>query len=362
MSKKTYLYDEHLKSHGKIVDFAGWLLPVQYQGIREEHAHVRHHVGLFDVSHMGEIRVQGPKALPFLESITTNLVSKLNKNQAQYNLLPNQSGGLVDDIYIYCLEPQTDYLICVNAANDDKDWTWIQSQAPQDVILTHESHRWSQLAVQGPEAPELLSQVLNSDCAGLKKNHLIRGTWEGFEFIYACSGYTGEAGGEIFIENAGAVALWRSLLNTRDYNLAPCGLGSRDTLRTEMGYSLYGNEIGDELNPLAAGLGWVIKAKDKDFLGKHAILDWQQGPKDKSLVGLVMKEKAIPRPQYPLFHHSEASRIGWVTSGTFSPSLERGIALAYVAAPFTSIGTEILVDVRGRKQIAEVCPIPFTKK
>jgi aminomethyltransferase len=361
MCKKTYLYDEHTRLGGKIVDFAGWLLPVQYVSIREEHLAVRQSIGIFDVSHMGEIRVQGPKALAFLESITTNLVSRLSKNQAQYNLLPNSQGGLVDDIYVYCLEPQTDYLICVNAANDDKDWAWIKSWQVDGVELSHESQVWSQIAIQGPKAPEVLSHVLHPDCKDLKKNTLIRGTWNSYEFIYAVSGYTGEAGGEVFIRNEGVVALWKALLEYSDVTVTPCGLGARDTLRTEMGFSLYGHEIRDDLNPLAAGLGWVIKSKDKEFKGKASILDGVQGPKNSKLCGLIMKDKAIPRSGYKLLSQS-GEELGWVTSGTYSPSLEKGIALGYVAAPFTSIGTQILVDVRGRNQEAEICPVPFIKK
>jgi len=361
MSKKTHLFEAHLKLNGKIVDFAGWQLPVQYRGIKEEHNAVRCEVGIFDVSHMGEIRVKGPNALSFLEWITTNLISKLSKNQAQYNLLPNNLGGLVDDLYIYCLEPNAEYLLCVNAANDDKDWSWINAQKIDGVTLTHESNEWSQIAVQGPKAPELLSDILNPDCKNLKKNQLIRGVWNGSEYIYACSGYTGEAGGEIFIKNKSVVQLWNELLNHSQIKVTPCGLGARDTLRTEMGYPLYGNEIRDDLNPLAAGLGWVIKSNQKDFIGKQAILDGAQGPKKSKLVGLTMRDKAIPRTNYKIFS-TEGDEIGWVTSGTYSPSLEKGIALAYVAAPFASSGHHILVDVRGKKYEAEVCSIPFIKK
>jgi aminomethyltransferase len=361
MSKKTYLFEEHVKLGGKMVDFAGWQLPVQYQGIKEEHKAVRSEVGIFDVSHMGEIRVQGKNALVFLEFITTNLVSKLSKDRAQYNLLPNDLGGLVDDLYLYCLEPNEDYLLCVNAANDLKDWEWINARKIEGVTLTHESSQWSQIAVQGPKAPDLLSDVLNSECKNIKKNQLIRGSWNGSEYIYACSGYTGEAGGEVFIRNNGVVQLWNALLNHPHIKVTPCGLGARDTLRTEMGYPLYGNEIRDDLNPLAAGLGWVIKAKEKDFVGKQHILEKAQGPKHSKLVGLTMKEKAIPRSAYKLYS-IEGMEIGWVTSGTYSPYLEKGIALGYVAAPFASLGTQILVDVRGKRHVAELCSVPFIQK
>jgi len=361
MSKKTFLYDEHIRLGGRVVDFAGWQLPVQYSGIKEEHLAVRSRVGIFDVSHMGEIRVTGPKALEFLESVTTNLVSRLSKNQAQYNLLPNKDGGLVDDIYIYCLDPKADYLICVNAANDEKDWHWFLSHKREGVVLTHESSLWSQIAVQGPKAPALLSAVLDPACKDVNKNHLIRGTWQSHEFIYASSGYTGEAGGEVFIRNAGVVELWNALLSYPELSALPCGLGARDTLRTEMGFSLYGNEIRDDLNPLAAGLGWIIKAKDKDFLGKSSILQSKQGPLNSKLCAVISRDKTIPRSSYKLFSVG-GEEIGWVTSGTYSPSLEKGIALGYVAVPFTSLGTKILVDVRGKRHEAEICSLPFIKK
>lgn len=361
MSKQTSLISQHEAAGGRIVDFAGWMLPVQYQGIREEHQAVRTQVGLFDVSHMGEIRVKGPHALSFLERVTTNLVSRLQKDQAQYNLLPNKEGGLVDDIYVYCLEPGSDYLLCVNASNDQKDWEWLNSNNHEGAELIWESSKWSQLAIQGPRAPEVVASVLDVP-VDLKKNRIQRGTWKGFPFIYASSGYTGELGGEVFIENEGAAPLWTALLGgSGDIQVTPCGLGARDTLRTEMGYPLYGHEINDSLNPYCAGLGWVIKAEDKDFIAKNLLTEGLANGLSYKLVGLEMTDKAIPRAEYKL-SDAQGQDLGWVTSGTFSPSLGKGIALAYVAAPFASIGNEILVDVRGRKQKAKLVPTPFYKK
>lgn len=362
MSQKTLLFEQHQQLQGRLVDFAGWLLPVQYEGIREEHTTVRQSVGIFDVSHMGEIRIKGPNSLAFLEKITTNQVGKLEKNQAQYNLLPNQQGGLVDDIYVYCLETGLDYLLCVNAANDEKDWNWIKKLAPPDIELQWQSQEWSQIAVQGPSAPTLVSRVLDQDVTQLKKNRLIRGFLGQSEFIYACSGYTGEAGGEIFIQNNGAITLWRDLLEKgQNLGVKPCGLGARDTLRTEMGYPLYGHEIDDHLNPFMANLGWVIKDNTKDFIGKSQIIEGKTLGLNSILIGFEMLDKSIARDKYRILS-SDQKEIGWVTSGTFSPSLNRGIGLAYVALPFATIGQEILIDIRGRMQKARVVKYPFIQK
>ena len=255
-----------------MVDFAGWWMPVQYTGLKEEHLNVRQHVGLFDVSHMGEIRVQGPKSLETLQWLTSNDVAKLQSGEAQYSLLPNNEGGLVDDIIVYCLKPGEDYLVCVNASNKDKDWQWMQANN-RGAILTDESERWAQIAVQGPQALALLDQVTGLAISGMKPFHFAKGTFANAEMIVATTGYTGEKGGEVFIEKAGAVALWQALLEKgKAFNVMPIGLGARDTLRTEMKYSLYGHEIDDHSNPFEAELGWVVKPAKKDFLGKDLIV------------------------------------------------------------------------------------------
>lgn len=356
--RKTPLSEEHLKSGAKMVDFAGWWMPVQYKGLKEEHLCVRNNVGLFDVSHMGEIRVKGPKALETLEWLTTNQVSKLEEGQAQYSLLPNEDGGLVDDIYIYCLKKNSDYLVCVNAANDDKDWAWFQKHN-KGAELIHESNYWAQVAVQGPKAPNLIDQVLGFSFSGLKRNQLWHDKFRNFEVIAASTGYTGEKGGEIFIEAAGAIELWQELLHKgADLGIQPIGLGARDTLRTEMKYSLYGHEIDDMINPYSAGLGWVIKAQQKDFLGKSKILAEKEKGLANTLVGIRMLEKAIPRQGYELFGE-DGEKVGKIVSGTLSPVLEYGIGIAFVAVPRASVGAQILVDIRGRKWKAEICPTPF---
>ena len=356
--KKTPLVDEHVKLGAKMVDFAGWFMPVQYSGLKEEHLNVRNHVGLFDVSHMGEIRVKGPKSLETLQWLTTNDVAKLKANEAQYSLLPNEDGGLVDDIIVYCLEPEKDYLVCVNASNKDKDWNWMLGHN-KGADLTDESEKWAQIAVQGPKALALIDQVTNLSASKLKPFQLVRGKFKNAEIIVATTGYTGEKGGEIFVEKSGAAELWRALIEKgQAFGVKPIGLGARDTLRTEMKYSLYGHEIDDVLNPYAAGLGWVIKPAAKDFVGKAKILAAKEKGLTHQLVGFQLLEKGIPRQGYELFSTSGAP-IGKVTSGTHSPSLDIGIGIAYVAAPCASVGTQILVDIRGRKIKAQVCSTPF---
>lgn len=367
MSRRTVLFDEHKVLGAQVAPFAGFEMPIQYSSIREEHQAVRHHVGIFDVSHMGEYRIQGSQTLPFLERVTTNQVSKLEAGRAHYNLLPNDHGGLVDDIYLYCVKPGEEYVICVNAANDEKDGAWLRAQADigkfRDVKILRESERWAQIAVQGPKAPLLISEVLGMpSLLGMKKNHMAQGRWQSYDWWYATSGYTGEAGGEIFIEPAGAAALWRSLLG-HPLGAKPCGLGARDVLRLEMGYPLYGHEIADDLNPLAAGLGWVIKAETKDFIGRAAMLSQDEAhfrSSGKKLIGLVMEDRAIPRDGYRILSES-MEELGWVSSGGYSPSLGKGVAMAFVALPSAKTGSLVFVEIRGKLHQALVTDVPFYK-
>lgn len=358
--KKTPLCEEHVKLGAKMVDFAGWYMPVQYSGLKEEHLNVRKNVGLFDVSHMGEIRVKGPKALETLQWLTTNDVSKLNAGEAQYSLLPNDRGGLVDDIYVYCLEKNQDYLVCVNASNSDKDWAWFQKNN-RGADMTNESSKWAQIAIQGPKAPALIEKVTGLAVTGLPRNQVLRGKFQGAEIIFASTGYTGEKGGEIFVEAGGAVSLWQALMKEGEtLGVKAIGLGARDTFRTEMKFSLYGHEIDDDSNPYEAGLGWAMRPAAKDFMGKAPIVSAKEKGLKKSLVGFKMLEKGIPRQGYALLS-SEGSPIGTVTSGTQSPCLDLGIGIGSIAASYASVGTQILVDIRGRQFKAEVCPTPFVK-
>ena len=247
--KKTPLYDEHVKAGARMVEFAGWVMPIQYRGLKEEHHHTRNHVGLFDVSHMGEIRFKGPKAVESLQWLTTNDVASLEKGQAHYSLLPNEQGGLVDDIFIYCLEKNADYLVCVNAANKDKDFKWMTSNN-KGADITDESSQWGQIAIQGPEALKLCDTVFTDlikqtgqKISELPRNQIRMGTFKNYKIMLATTGYTGEKGCEVFIETAGTAPLWQELLKSPAAKAEPIGLGARDTLRTEMKFSLYGHEI-----------------------------------------------------------------------------------------------------------------------
>lgn len=359
--KKTPLAEEHIKAGAKMVEFAGWYMPIQYVGLREEHNNVRNKVGLFDVSHMGEVRFTGAKALETLEWLTTNDVSKLNEGEAQYSLLPNDQGGLVDDIIVYCVKKNQDYLVCVNAANKDKDFAWM-TKNNRGAEIKDESSKWAQIAVQGPQAFTLLKKVTDIDAEAMKSFTFKAFNFKGHQAYLATTGYTGEKGGEIFIEAAGAVPLWQALLQQgQDLGVMPIGLGARDTLRTEMKYSLYGHEIDDTTNPYAAGLGWVVKPTNKDFIGKARFLAEKEKGLGKKLVGFKMLERGIPRQGYNLFSF-DSQEIGTVTSGTHSPSLDEPIGIAYVSVPYAADGSEILVDIRGKKVKAQVCPTPFVKK
>lgn len=358
MDKRTPLFDEHIKAGARMVSFAGWEMPIQYKGLREEHDCVRAKVGLFDVSHMGEIFFRGPKALESLQWLTTNDVSKLQAGQAQYNLLTNPKGGIVDDIFIYCLQPGTEYLVCVNAANVEKDFNWMKANN-KGADIKNESGEWSQIAVQGPKATELLSQVFGRNISAMKSNTFEALQFDGTKVYLARTGYTGESGGEIFVPNAQAAHLWQRLLtNGESLGVQPIGLGARDTLRTEMKYSLYGHEITDETDPISAGLGWVVKLDKGDFIGKEIIARVKaEGPKRK-LVGFKMVDKGIPREGYALFSF-DSQEIGKVTSGTMSPTLNEGIGIGYVPAAFSNVGTELLIDIRGRKAKIIVVKTPF---
>jgi aminomethyltransferase len=356
--KKTPLHQNHLNHKAKMVEFAGWEMPIQYVGLKEEHLNVRNHVGLFDVSHMGEIRVQGPSALKTLQWLTTNNVEILENGQAQYSLLPNAEGGLVDDIIVYCLEKNQDYLVCVNASNEEKDWQHFQKNN-QGAWLTNESAHWGQIAVQGPQAFELIQRVTGIEASQMKPFQTKSITWLGAQMIFASTGYTGEKGGEFFIEAASTGKLWEALIEKgQNLNVMPIGLGARDTLRTEMKYSLYGHEINETSNPYEAGLGWVIKPQAKDFIGKTPIVARKDAGLTRSLIGFKTIERGIPRQDYTL-HDLEGRQIGYVTSGTHSPSLDAAIGIGYVESRFSNLGTEIAVDIRGKKIKSVVCKTPF---
>jgi aminomethyltransferase len=356
--KKTPLWQDHVNLEARMVEFAGWSMPIQYKGVSEEHLAVRNNVGLFDVSHMGEIRFRGPKALETLEWLTTNHVAKLKANEAQYSLLPNDQGGLVDDVIVYCVKPNEDYLVCVNASNKDKDFSWFQKHN-KGADITDESSFWAQIAIQGPKALDLTDKVFKTEIKNFKPFQFLNSKWKNYSIIIATTGYTGEKGCEVFIESNGVSELWNELLTVgKEYSVQPIGLGARDTLRTEMKYSLYGHEIDDITSPYSAHLGWVIKPNDKDFFNKQNLLAAKTNGLTYHLVGFKMKDKGIPRQGYKLFS-LDGVEMGQVTSGTHSPSLNEPIGIGYVLSSIKDPGAEFYVDIRGRKVKAAVCKTPF---
>lgn len=361
---KTPLAAEHEARGARMVDFAGWWMPVQYRGLKEEHLSCRTGVGLFDVSHMGEFRVRGPKALETLQWVTTNDVSKLAAGEAHYSLFPNDVGGIVDDLIVYCLKPGEEYLLCVNAANIEKDFAFVQANN-RGADLVNESSDWGQIAVQGPKALTLLDRLFVDQEGGVRPSAMKAFThrafsWGGTSVILARTGYTGEVGAEIFVPASKTVQLWRELLEKgADLGAEPIGLGARDTLRTEMKYSLYGHEIDDTTNPYEAGLGWVVKPQAKDFIGKAQILAGKEAVTRK-LIGFELTERGIPRQGYTLLSPS-GDKIGVCTSGTMSPSTGASVGIGYVKTEFAPNGSEIAVDIRGKAVKAKVRPTPFVE-
>ena len=356
--KKTTLCEQHQKRDARMVPFAGWLMPVQYKGIVDEHKAVRNKAGLFDVSHMGEIRVKGKDALSFLQWTTTNDVSKLTPGKGQYSVIPNEKGMPIDDIIIYCIE-DNHYFICVNASNREKDFNWFQNQTKKfEIALTNESDLYSQLALQGPLAQEILQKQTAFDLASLKPFTFTEHEIQGMKALISRTGYTGEDGFEIYLKNQFAPKLWNLLL--KDDRVSPCGLGARDTLRLEMKYALYGNDLDEEHSILEAGLGWVVKFDKGDFLGKKALLAQKEAGIPRKLVGFMMLEKAIARHGYKVFKKQEF--LGKVTSGSHSPSLDYGIGCAYIPSSFASIGNALEIEIRGKRIPAEIVKTPFYKK
>lgn len=359
--KRTPLYDEHVKLEARIVPFAGWEMPVEYEGLRSEHMNVRENVGLFDVSHMGEIRFRGPKSLEALEWLTSNWVGKMKAGDAQYGLLTNFDGGLVDDLITYCVKPGEEYLVCVNASNTDKDFQWMVKNN-KGAEITNESDQWGQIAVQGPKALALLEKVLSKKVLELGSFQWAPVAYDGKEVLVARTGYTGEDGAEVFVPRELTAKLWQDLLKHGEpFGVKPIGLGARDTLRTEMKYSLYGHEITDVTNPYEAGLGWAVKPERKDFIGRDKIVAAKEQGLKRKLVGFIMQDRGIARAEYKLFD-SAGHEIGFVTSGTPSPSTGDNIGIGYVTLPFAAEDSEIYVDIRGRKVKARVCKTPFVNK
>jgi aminomethyltransferase len=359
--KRTPLYEEHVRLGGKMVEFAGWEMPVQYSGVIQEHVNVRERVGLFDVSHMGEIWVTGPNAEAALEYLTCNKVSSLYDGKAQYSAILNEKGGVIDDIIIYRFSKER-FLLCVNASNADKDYEWLGSKNPTDARIVNASAEYGQIAVQGPRAIELLAPLVKgADLNAVKPFHFIETELLGSKVIIARTGYTGEDGVEIFVKSERSVDLWRLLLEHGEvYGVTPCGLGARDSLRLEAAYPLHGHELSEETPALESGLGWIIKFDKGDFIGRDALLKIkEQGPARK-LVGFVLDEAGIARQGDTL--QVGGAEVGVVASGTKTPTVNKALGMAFLKASLATPETKVSVVVRGRSIAAHVIPLPFYKR
>lgn len=355
--KKTALNSIHKELGAKMVEFAGWEMPVQYESARKEHLAVRASAGLFDVSHMGEIEIRGKDAIGFCQWITTNDVNKVSNFQAQYTLLCNREGGVVDDIIIYKFSDEL-FLFCVNASNSAKDFSWIKKEEKNfDVEVVDKSADYSQIAIQGPDSKTILSDGIRADLDNIKKFRFEVINWEGRDLIVARTGYTGEDGFEIFLPWDGAPSLWNRLMEVgNEHGVKPCGLGARDTLRIEMGFSLYGHEIDEDINPLQAGLDRYVKMDADNFIGKEVLSKALDEGLSQKLVGFEMIDRGIPRQGYSIFKNG--AFLGNVTSGTLSPSLEKSIGLGYLSSNVEG-DDRIQIQIRDTVREAEIVSIPF---
>ncbi len=354
--KQTPLNDRHIALNARMAPFAGFNMPVQYAGIQAEHDAVRNAVGLFDVSHMGEFVVAGADALQYLQKVTINDVSTLAAGQVQYSAMCRPAGGIVDDLLVYCREQ--DYLLVVNASNIDKDFKWLESHLAGAVKLTNKSDEYGLVAVQGPKSRQLVGQVMDLELAGVEFYTFITTKFEGTEVMVSRTGYSGELGFELYADPATILKLWDALYEQgQQYGLQPCGLGARDTLRMEMKYCLYGNDITDSTNPLEAGLGWITKLVKGPFIGSEALAKIKAAGVTRRLVTFELQERGIPRHGYTIV--KDGATIGEVTSGTQSPTLKRGIGIGYINCPHTKSGTEIEIMVRGKWLKAVVVKPPF---
>jgi aminomethyltransferase len=359
--KNTALTQKHISLGAKMVPFAGYNMPVQYAGIVEEHNTVRNAVGVFDVSHMGEFILKGEKALDLIQKVTSNDASVLVDGKVQYSCLPNDKGGIVDDLLVYRIDSET-YMLVVNASNIEKDWNWISQHNSYGVDMKNISDKTSLLAVQGPKAAQALQKLTNMDLASMEYYTFKKGTFAGIDnVLVSATGYTGAGGFEIYFENENADTIWDAVFEAgKDFGIKPIGLGARDTLRLEMGFCLYGNDIDDNTSPIEAGLGWITKFT-KPFINSEALLVQKNNGVSRKLVGFDMLERGIPRHGYEI-KDATGNTIGVVTSGTQSPSLNKPIGMGYVNTEFAKADTEIFIQIRDKGIKAKVVKIPFLKK
>lgn len=358
--KNTALTATHEALGAKMVPFAGYNMPVQYEGVNIEHETVRKALGVFDVSHMGEFLIEGPKALELIQSVSSNDASKLRVGKAQYSCLPNDDGGIVDDLIIYRVKEET-YLLVVNASNIEKDWNWIQSKNSMGAEMRDISEDYSLLAIQGPKAVEAMQSLSSHDLAEIKFYNFVVGDFAGIEHvIISATGYTGSGGFEIYCKNSEVKQIWDKVLEAgAAFGIKPIGLAARDTLRLEMGYCLYGNDIDDTTSPIEAGLGWICKFT-KPFTNSEALEDEKRRTPERKLVAFELDERGIPRQGYDIVD-GQGKTIGNVTSGTMSPSMGKGIGLGYVPAVFSEVGSKINIQIRKNAVPATVVKLPFYK-
>ena len=359
--KQTALTELHTALGAKMVPFAGYLMPVQYEGINIEHELVRNRVGVFDVSHMGEFILKGPDALDLIQRVTSNDASKLSPGKAQYSCFPNETGGIVDDLIVYSLE-DGHWMLVVNASNIEKDWNWIQKFNTKNVEMINISDRTSLLAVQGPKAMAVIQKLTDVKLDEIPYYNFTKGKVAGCSnVLISNTGYTGAGGFELYFDNDHAITIWNALMEAgKEFDIKPAGLGCRDTLRLEMGFCLYGNDINDETSPLEAGLGWITKFT-KEFTNSAALKAQKESGVQRKLVGFELIDKGIPRHGYELMD-ANGSTIGVVTSGTQSPTLQKAIGMGYVTSAHAIEGTEIFVKIRDKAIKASVMKTPFLKK
>ncbi len=358
--RKSPLFPCHQEAGARLVGFAGWEMPIQYSGVMAEHEAVRTAAGIFDVSHMGEFRVSGPDALSFLQRMTPNDVSKLRPGRAHYSALLTDSGTYIDDILVYRLE-EDEFLIVVNAANIAKDFDWLSSHLAEDAKLEDQSDDFALLALQGPRAVEVLSQLTSAELSGIRYYRFTWGEVAGVRALISRTGYTGEDGFELYLPAADAPKVWRSLLEVGGpLGLLPAGLGARDTLRLEAAMALYGHEIDDTTSPWEAGLDWTVKLAKGDFLGREALVEQKEKGIDRRLVGFEVQGRGIAREGHAVMRGDE--QVGRVTSGTYSPTFKKALGMAYVPASLAEPGQPLILDVRGKKLEAAVAKTPFYRR
>jgi aminomethyltransferase len=367
--KNTPLSQKHIDLGAKMAEFAGYNMPIVYTGIIEEHQQIRNGVGVFDVSHMGEFIVKGQDALSFLQKVTSNDVSKLEIGDVQYSCLPNKQGGIVDDLLVYrlpedqCADGEQAYMLVVNASNIEKDWDWLMSNNDLGVKMTNISDKTGLLAVQGPKSVETLQGLTNIDLAGMKYYTFRKGTFCGIDnVLVSCTGYTGSGGFEIYTDAENLPTIWNAIFEAGEpFGILPAGLGCRDTLRLEMGFCLYGNDIDDTTSPLEAGLGWITKLNKGAFNSSDLLIKQKEAGLVNKLVAFEMMDKRVPRHDYEIVDAS-GNHIGRVTSGTMSPSLDKPIGMGYVPVSMASVGGEIWINFGKKNLPATIVKLPFYKK